>query len=138
MERPCISCLGFLKQSRVELYNMNESKIYVGNLSYNTTEDELRDYFAQFGTIADMKLIIDFNTGRSKGFGFITFAAPQDSEAAVAAANGVEIGGRKIKVNIARDDNRRSSNGGGGGFRHSSGGRPSFRDRENRADRDRG
>lgn len=84
---------------------MSQSKIYVGNLSYNTSEDELRDYFSQYGNIEDIKLIIDFNTGRSKGFGFITFGSNQDCENAI-AANGVELGGRKLKVNIARDDNR--------------------------------
>ena len=51
---------------------MNQAKIYVGNLSYNTTEDELRDFFAQYGSIDDIKLISDHQTGRSKGFGFIT------------------------------------------------------------------
>src|SRR3990167_8338547 len=106
---------------------MSQSKIYVGNLSYNTTEDELRDYFTQFGTIEDIKLIIDFNTGRSKGFGFITFASAQESEAAVNASNGVDMGGRKLKVNIARDDNRRTGGGAGmggngGGFRRPAGG----------------
>ena len=85
---------------------MSQSKIYVGNLSYTTTEDELRGFFAQFGSIQDIKLIIDFATGRSKGFGFITYAAAQDSEAAVEKSNGVELGGRKLKVNIAREDNR--------------------------------
>ena len=125
---------------------MSQSKIYVGNLSYNTTEDELRDYFTQFGTIEDIKLIIDFTTGRSKGFGFITFASAQESEAAVNAANGVDMGGRKLKVNIARDDNRRTGGGAGmggngGGFRRpagGNGGRPSYRDRDDRGDRDRG
>lgn len=120
---------------------MSQTKIYVGNLSYNTTEDELRDYFAQFGTIEDIKLIIDFTTGRSKGFGFITFASAQESEAAVNAANGVDMGGRKLKVNIARDDNRRAGGAGmgNGGFRRpagGNGGRPSYRD--DRGDRDRG
>ena len=110
---------------------MSQSKIYVGNLSYNTTEDELRDFFSQYGTIGDVKLIIDFSTGRSKGFGFITYASDQDCESAL-AANGADLDGRKLKVNIAREDNRRSAggapgNGGnGGGFRRSNngGGRP--------------
>jgi len=109
---------------------MSQSKIYVGNLSYNTTEDELRDYFSQFGNIEDIKLIIDFNTGRSKGFGFITYASIQDCESAVTTANGVDMGGRKLKVNIARDDNRRTGGGAGGGAR-----RPFNRDRGDRGDR---
>jgi len=114
---------------------MSQSKIYVGNLSYNTTEDELRDYFTQYGNIEDIKLIIDFNTGRSKGFGFITYGSDQDCEKAI-AANGVDLGGRKLKVNIARDDNRtsggRGAAGGPGGARRSN--RP-YRDRDDRDDR---
>ncbi|OGT53784.1 MAG: hypothetical protein A3E84_02135 [Gammaproteobacteria bacterium RIFCSPHIGHO2_12_FULL_42_13] len=120
---------------------MSQSKIYVGNLPYTTTEDELRDYFTQYGNIEDIKLIIDFNTGRSKGFGFITYSSNQECENAL-AANGVEMSGRKLKVNIARDDNRRSGGGGGngGGFRRSGGGNRSFNrgDRMDRDDRDRG
>lgn len=114
---------------------MSQSKVYVGNLSYSTSEDELRDYFAQYGNIEDIKLIIDFNTGRSKGFGFITFASDQDCENAL-AANGVEMGGRKLKVNIARDDNRRSAGGAGGaggrGGRMGGGNNRPYRDRSDR------
>ena len=113
---------------------MSQSKIYVGNLSYNTTEDELRDFFAQYGNIEDIKLIIDFNTGRSKGFAFITYGSNQDSENAL-AANGVDVGGRKLKVNIARDDNRRPAGGAPRGGRPGGNGRPSFRDRNDRDDR---
>lgn len=93
---------------------MSQTKIYVGNLSYDTTEDDLRGYFSQFGGISDIKLIIDFTTGRSKGFGFITYASAKDCDNAVSTANGVELGGRKLKVNIAREDNR---TGGAGGRR---------------------
>lgn len=114
---------------------MSQSKIYVGNLSYDTTEDQLRDYFAQYGNIEDIKLIIDFNTGRSKGFGFITFGSDQECENAI-AANGVELSGRTLKVNIARDDNRTGGGarnaGGPGGARRPN--RP-FRDRDDRDDR---
>jgi RNA recognition motif-containing protein len=90
---------------------MSQTKIYVGNLSYDTTEDDLRDYFSQFGAISDIKLIIDFATGRSKGFGFISYASAQDCDSAVSAANGVELSGRKLKVNIAREDNRPRTGG---------------------------
>lgn len=113
---------------------MSQSKIYVGNLSYNTSEDELRDLFSQYGNIEEIKLIIDFNTGRSKGFGFITYASNQDCETAVEKANGFELGGRKLKVNIARDDNRRS--GGAGGARRPAGNRPYRSDRNDRSDRE--
>lgn len=91
---------------------MNESKIYVGNLSYDTTEDELRDYFSQFGTIAEIKLISDYQTGRPKGFGFITYASNEEGKKAL-AANGTELGGRKLNVNTANDDKRGGKSGGG-------------------------
>ncbi len=94
---------------------MSQSKIYVGNLPYNATEDELRDFFTQYGNIEEVKLIVDFNTGRSKGFGFITFATAEASESAL-AANGTEMGGRKLKVNAARESNGRGGRGGRGGF----------------------
>ena len=95
---------------------MNLSKIYVGNLSYNTTEDELRDFFAQYGNIEDLKLISDYQTGRSKGFGFITFASDQEGEAAL-AANGEEIDGRKLSVKTARDKERQGGGARSGGGR---------------------
>lgn len=110
---------------------MSQSKIYVGNLSYNTSEDELRDYFSQYGNIEDIKLIIDFNTGRSKGFGFITYASVQSCENAI-AANGVDLGGRKLRVNIARDDNRRPGGGALSGARRPSSNRSFSRDRGDR------
>lgn len=84
---------------------MSEAKIYVGNLSYNTTQDELRDHFSQFGNIQDVKLIMDMATGRSKGFGFITFSSASESELAVKKSEELEMDGRKIKVNMARADN---------------------------------
>lgn len=91
---------------------MNKSKIYVGNISYETTEDNLRDFFAQYGNIEDIKLISDYQTGRSKGFGFVTFSTDDEGEAAL-AANGAELDNRKLNVNTARDNNR--SGGGRGG-----------------------
>ena len=111
---------------------MSQSKIYVGNLSYSTSEDELREFFAQYGNIQDIKLIIDFTTGRSKGFGFITYSSDQDCETAL-AANGADLDGRKLKVNIAREDARRPAGGGfaGRGNNRSGGNHRPFRgDRE--------
>ena len=99
---------------------MSQAKIYVGNLPYNITEDELRDFFAPHGSVEEVKLIMDFNTGRSKGFGFITFATEQASEAAIQGANGAELGGRKLKVNKAQEGGSRGGRGGrgNGGGRH--------------------
>lgn len=101
---------------------MNQAKIYVGNLSYNTTEDQLRDFFAQYGTIEDIKLISDFQTGRSKGFGFVTYGSDEDGQKAL-AANGADLDGRKLKVNTAKENTtRRSGGSNGGGYRHAGGG----------------
>jgi cold-inducible RNA-binding protein len=102
---------------------MSESKIYVGNLSYQTSEDQLRDFFAQYGSIEDLKLIIDFQTGRSKGFAFITFASDEDAKKAL-EANGTDLDGRSIVVNAARENKGGSGGdrrGGGGGDRRGGG-----------------
>lgn len=93
---------------------MSEAKIYVGNLPYNTSDDELREFFSQYGSIDDIKLISDFQTGRSKGFGFITFSSDDEGKNAL-NANDTEFQGRKLRVNTAKENTRR---GGGGGRRH--------------------
>jgi len=105
---------------------MSQSKIYVGNLSYNTTEDELRDFFANHGEISDVKLIIDLATGRSKGFGFITYNDAKHAESAL-ELNGADLDGRKLKVNIA--ENRRP----GGPGQRPAGGRDGFKKPFNRS-----
>ncbi|MCW5589803.1 MAG: RNA-binding protein [Legionellales bacterium] len=99
---------------------MNQNKIYVGNLSYGTTAEALRDAFVSFGEIAEVKLITDRETGRSKGFAFITF---EDGNAAKTAVklNGNDLDGRPMKVSLARE-NDRNDRGGRGGDRGSRGG----------------
>ena len=77
-------------------------KLYVGNLSYNTSEDELRDVFAEYGQPDSVKIIMDRDSGRSKGFGFVEFADDQQAKAAMSALNGREFGGRALTVNEAR------------------------------------
>jgi RNA recognition motif-containing protein len=84
-------------------------KLYVGNLSYNTTEDELRELFGAHGSVTSVAIIMDRETGRSKGFGFVEFGSDEDGKAAIAALDGKESGGRALKVNEARPQ-------GGGGF----------------------
>ena len=98
---------------------MNQAKIYVGNLSFNTTEDQFRDFFGQFGEIKELNLISDYQTGRSKGFGFITYSSDEEGLKAVEEANGAELDGRRMNVNTAKEDRRRS----GGGSRNSGGNR---------------
>jgi RNA recognition motif-containing protein len=87
-------------------------KLYVGNLSYNTTEDSLRNFFAGFGNVASAKIIIDRETGNSKGFGFIEMSTDEEANAAIAGSNGKEFDGRQIRVNEAMDKPRRERSGG--------------------------
>ena len=90
-------------------------KIYVGNMSYNTSEDTLRQLFAQYGEVASVNVITDRYTGRAKGFGFVEMATDDAARAAMAALNGREVDGRQMKVNEANDKPRDSDRGGGGG-----------------------
>lgn len=76
-------------------------KIYVGNMSYNTTEEELRDLFAQFGTVLSANIIIDRETRRPKGFGFVEIEEDAAAEAAISQLDGKEFGGRNLRVNEA-------------------------------------
>jgi cold-inducible RNA-binding protein len=86
-------------------------RLYVGNLSYNTTELDIRDLFAKFGTVADAKLVTDRDTGRPRGFGFVEMSTDAEATAAIASLNGQEVQGRALTVNEAQE---RSSGGGGG------------------------
>ncbi|MCL2244447.1 MAG: RNA-binding protein [Treponema sp.] len=88
-------------------------KLYVGNLSYNTTEDGLRNLFSGFGAVASVKIIFDRETGNSKGFGFIEMSGDDEAVAAIAGTNGREYDGRKLRVNEAMDKPRRERGGGG-------------------------
>jgi RNA recognition motif-containing protein len=77
-------------------------KLYIGNLSFETNENALRDLFAAYGTVTDVAIINDRETGRSRGFGFVTFADASSGTAAIAALNGKEVSGRALTVNEAR------------------------------------
>jgi len=94
-------------------------KLYVGNLSYDMSERELSDLFAQHGTVASVQIIMDRDTGRSKGFAFVEMGSDQEAQAAIAALNGQMSGGRALTVNEARP---KPSGGGGGGGRGGYGG----------------
>lgn len=85
----------------------NKNKLYVGNLSYDTTLDALKAAFAEFGEIVDAIVITDRNTGRSKGFGFVEFADEEAAKKAQEAMNGKEIDGRQLVVNVARPSRER-------------------------------
>jgi cold-inducible RNA-binding protein len=90
-------------------------RLYVGNLSYDTSETELRELFTGFGEIASLRIVTDGDSGRSKGFGFVEFPNDEEAKAAMAALNGKEIRGRAIVVNEARPRPDRGGFGGGGG-----------------------
>ena len=88
-------------------------RIYVGNLSYSTTEDELRELFSKHGTVESINLIIDRETGRSRGFAFVEMDS-SGADAAISALNGQDVGGRSLRIDEARE---RGAGGDRGGYR---------------------
>jgi|SRR6516164_4735903 len=91
--------------------------IFVGNLSYGTTEDSVRALFEAYGAVDKVSIITDRDTGRAKGFGFVEMSSNSDADRAIAALNGKEVDGRALNVNEARPKSERSFGGGGGGGR---------------------
>jgi RNA recognition motif-containing protein len=89
------------------------SKLFVGNLSFNTTENDLQDAFAAHGTVTETNLMMDRVSGRPRGFGFVTMSTPEEAEKAIAALNGAQLDGRALTVNIARPREERPAGGGG-------------------------
>ena len=92
------------------------TKLYVGNLSFNTSAQDLENMFAEAGTVQSANLIEDRETGRSRGFGFVEMSSKEEAQAAIAAFDGKEIDGRNLKVNEAKPREDRGGNGGGGGY----------------------
>lgn len=92
------------------------NKLFVGGLAWGTDEDSLRQAFESFGSVREAKVIMDRETGRSRGFGFVTFDAEADAMAAIKGMDGSSLDGRNIRVNEA-EDKRGGAGGGGGGFR---------------------
>jgi len=97
------------------------NKIFVGNLSFETTENDLQDAFAAFGTVTEANLMMDRTTNRPRGFGFVTMGTPEEAQNAIAGLNGRELAGRALTVNLARPREDRPA--GGGGRREFSGNR---------------
>jgi cold-inducible RNA-binding protein len=98
------------------------NRLFVGNLSFNTTENELNDAFAAFGSVTEANLMMDRMTNRPRGFAFVTMATPEEAQQAIDGLNGKELSGRAITVNIARPREERPAGGGGGGGRREFGG----------------
>jgi RNA recognition motif-containing protein len=97
-------------------------KLYVGNLSFQTSNDDLHELFATVGTVESANVVEDRETGRSRGFGFVQMASQADGEKAIAELNGKEHNGRELKVNEARPREDRGFGGGGGGGNRGGGG----------------
>ena len=91
------------------------NKLYVGNLAYSIRDDDLQQAFSQFGTVSSAKVMMDRDTGRSKGFGFVEMGSDAEAQAAIAALNGQQHNGRALTVNEAKPKEPRSGGGGGGG-----------------------
>src|SRR3982750_2620477 len=97
------------------------TKLFVGNLSFNTTENDLQDAFAAHGTVTEANLMMDRATGRPRGFAFVTMSTPEEAKKSIDALNGATLDGRNLTVNEALPREERS--GGGGGSRGGGGGR---------------
>ena len=110
---------------------MNQKKLFVGNLSFKIKSLNLKELFEEFGTVEDAVVITDRDSGRSKGFGFVTFEDSNNAKDAVAKMDGKTVEGRPIRVNIAKEKEARTGGGHGAGAR---GGRSNYRD--NNRDRD--
>jgi len=93
------------------------NKLFVGNLSFDITENDLQDAFAAHGTVLEANLMLDRVSGRPRGFGFVTMSTPEEAQNAIQALNGRDLGGRALTVNVARPREERGPGGGGGGGR---------------------
>ena len=97
--------------------SMSNNKLFVGNLSFNTTENDLQDAFAEHGTVEEVKLMTDRDTGRPRGFGFVTMSTAEEAEAAMNALNGRQLDGRALTVNVAKPREEHSGDSGYGSAR---------------------
>ena len=95
------------------------SRLFVGNLSFNTTEEAIRDAFAEFGEVVEAKLVTDRDTGRSRGFAFVEMTSPDAANKAIQEMNGALLDGRPLRVNLAEARRDTRGGGGGGGFSRS-------------------
>jgi cold-inducible RNA-binding protein len=95
---------------------VNSAKLYVGNLSYETSEASIRTLFEPHGQVASVNLITDRDTGRAKGFGFVEMGTPEEAQAAKGALDGTQLDGRALKVDVAKEQAPRAPRSGGGGY----------------------
>jgi RNA recognition motif-containing protein len=99
------------------------TRIYVGNLAFDTTAETVRTLFAARGEVTDVHMVLDRDTGRPRGFAFVTMSSPADAAKAIQETNGQMVDGRSLRVNEAEERPGRGGGGGGGGFRGGGGGR---------------
>lgn len=114
------------------MYGVLESmskKLFVGGLSWSTNDEGLRSAFERFGSVSEAKVIMDRDTGRSRGFGFVTFEDDEDAQNAISSLDGADLDGRKIKVNEAQERPAGDRGDRGGNRSFGGGGRPQRRDR---------
>ncbi len=98
------------------VYQTMNTKLFVGNLDFKVTENDLQDAFAAYGTVVEANLVTDRTTGRPRGFAFVTMSSPEEAQKAIEGMNGKDLGGRALNVNIARPPGERSGGGGGRGY----------------------
>lgn len=98
------------------------NKLYVGNLAYSVRDDDLQQQFSAFGNVQSAKVMMERDTGRSKGFGFVEMASADEANSAIEGLNGKTVGGRALTVNVARPMEARAPQGGNGGFGRGFGG----------------
>ena len=98
------------------------NKLFVGNLSFNTTENDLNDAFAAHGTVTETNLMMDRMTNRPRGFAFVTMSTAEEAQKAIAALNGAQLDGRALTVNVAKPREERPAGGGGGRREYGGGG----------------
>jgi RNA recognition motif-containing protein len=105
------------------------TKLFVGNLDFKVTENDLQDAFAAHGSVVETNLMMDRATGRPRGFAFVTMSSSEEAQKAIDALNGKDLGGRALTVNLARPREERPGGGGGGGRGYGGGGGGGGRDR---------
>ena len=96
---------------------MSQNKLYVGNLPFTSTEDDIADAFSQHGTVNSINIVMDRETGRPRGFAFVEMGSDAEAQSVIQALDGRDFGGRNLKVNVAKPREPRSGGGGGGGGR---------------------
>ncbi len=92
------------------------TKLFVGNLDFKVTENDLQDAFAAYGSVVEANLVTDRSTGRPRGFAFVTMSSPEEAQKAIDGLNGKDLGGRALNVNVARERAERPGGGGRGGY----------------------